>query len=109
MKPTSNAPAMSSCKSDSQSSSSRSEVSETNQSEKNELIIPSPALMTNVEDGAVIPSQHKMAMMKKMADKSDISDSNSDSEGEKDDEEGKDDQSKPMVEQMSSVFSEFTK
>jgi hypothetical protein len=63
----SNAPSMLSGESDSESSSSFFQYSETGQSEKHELVIPSPVLMDDGKHDGVSLSQHKMAMAKQMA------------------------------------------
>ncbi len=85
----SNAPSMSSSESDSESSSSSAEVSDTHKSGKREFQYPVPVVLSESEDDAVSPSQHKLAMAKEIADKSVVPNSSSggEEEEENDDEE----------------------
>ena len=49
--------------------SSSSEDSDNERSEKRDLVVPSPVELSESEDDGVSPSQHKLAMMKQLADK----------------------------------------
>ncbi len=82
MKPTSSAPSMSSSESDSESSSAAAEVSETHKSGKREFRYPVPVGLSDSEDDAVSPSQHKLAMAKAFAEKSVVLNSSSGGEEE---------------------------
>ena len=73
---------MSSSESDCESSSSAAEVSETHKSGKLEFRYPRPVGLSDSEDDAVSPSQHKLAMAKAFADKSALPNSSSGGEEE---------------------------
>ena len=80
---------MSSSESGSESSSSAAEVSDTHKSGKREFRYPRPTGLSDSEDDAVSPSQHKLAMATAFADKSALPNSSSggEEEEENDDEE----------------------
>ena len=73
---------MSSSESGSESSSSAAEVSDTHKSGKREFRYPLPTGLSDSEDDAVSPSQHKLAMAKAIAAKSALPDSSSGGEEE---------------------------
>ncbi len=60
---------MSSSESDSESSSSAGEVSETHKSGKREFHYPATVGLSDSENDAVSPSQHKLAMAKAFAER----------------------------------------
>jgi hypothetical protein len=117
VKPTSNPPIMSRSESDSNVSSSFSDDSDNERSTNRDLVIPSPVELSDSEDDSVSPSQHKLAMMKKLAHMSVAPNSTSDSDEEeqlveeKDAEQSIDGQYGTSFESKSSaaVFSKITK
>ena len=81
---------MSSSESDYESSSSAAEVSETHKSGKREFRYPVPVGLSDFEDDAVSPSQHKLAMAKAFAEKSVVPNSSSGSEAEEENADAED-------------------
>jgi hypothetical protein len=73
---------MSSSESDSESSSSTAEVSATHKSGKREFHYTTAVGLSDSEDDAVNPSQHRLAMAKAFADKSVVPNSSSGDEEE---------------------------
>ncbi len=82
VKPTSNAPSMSSGKSGTESSSSSSEDSDNDWSENSDFVIASPNILTDSEDNGCSPSQHILEMKKQMADHDVVPNSTSGSDEE---------------------------
>jgi hypothetical protein len=79
---------MSSSESDSESSSSAAEVSETHKSGKREFQYPVPVVLSDSEDYAVSPSQHKLAIA--FAEKSVVPNSSSGGEAEEENADAED-------------------
>ncbi len=68
VKPTSNAPFMSSSESGSDASSFSSDDSDNERSTNRDFVVPSPVELSDSADDDVSPSQHKLAMKKQLAD-----------------------------------------
>jgi hypothetical protein len=107
---------MSSSESDSESSTSAAEVSETHKSGKREFQYPVPVSLSDSEDDAVSPNQHKLAIAKAFAEKSVVPNSSSGGEEEEENADKEDlEQSievrsiaPPAITSTDAMFSKFT-